>query len=262
MMSIDFSRSAIDYSDVRLCLFFFQAEDGIRDLTVTGVQTCALPISRRTRDAGDRGRRDRPEAGRRGSRVALAHPAAAARRLSPRRSGDGSGARGPRLGAARPGSTPSASGSHVPAVSVRRGRAARDPRGARRRFQRLGRHAHPDATVPARRFRLDRGVAAVARALSLRLPRRRLPLARRSRGAASARRRVRRAELGRHRGWLVMPRSLAAAGALAALLAATAVAQDPRLGRLDATRSEEHTSELQSQSNLVCRLLLEKKKKY
>src|SRR5688572_31703556 len=29
----------------------------------------------------------------------------------------------------------------------------------------------------------------------------------------------------------------------------------------DGSRSEEHTSELQSQSNLVCRLLLEKKKK-
>src|SRR2546430_13621913 len=29
---------------------------------------------------------------------------------------------------------------------------------------------------------------------------------------------------------------------------------------IDASRSEEHTSELQSQSNLVCRLLLEKKK--
>src|SRR6266478_9543842 len=28
-----------------LCFFFFQAEDGILDLTVTGVQTCALPIS-------------------------------------------------------------------------------------------------------------------------------------------------------------------------------------------------------------------------
>src|SRR5256886_3530518 len=28
------------------CFFFFQAEDGIRDLTVTGVQTCALPILR------------------------------------------------------------------------------------------------------------------------------------------------------------------------------------------------------------------------
>src|SRR2546421_31429 len=27
--------------------FFFQAEDGIRDLIVTGVQTCALPISTR-----------------------------------------------------------------------------------------------------------------------------------------------------------------------------------------------------------------------
>src|SRR5438093_5604023 len=27
------------------CLFFFQAEDGIRDWSVTGVQTCALPIS-------------------------------------------------------------------------------------------------------------------------------------------------------------------------------------------------------------------------
>src|SRR6266481_8211599 len=33
--------------------FFFQAEDGIRDGTVTGVQTCALPISAR-------GRRRRP----------------------------------------------------------------------------------------------------------------------------------------------------------------------------------------------------------
>src|SRR2546427_7217642 len=32
-------------------------------------------------------------------------------------------------------------------------------------------------------------------------------------------------------------------------------------GALTASRSEEHTSELQSQSNLVCRLLLEKKKK-
>src|SRR2546427_11365509 len=31
--------------------FFFQAEDGIRDLTVTGVQTCALPISSSRRRA-------------------------------------------------------------------------------------------------------------------------------------------------------------------------------------------------------------------
>src|SRR5438270_7367499 len=33
------------FVDVCFCFFFFfQAEDGIRDLTVTGVQTCALPI--------------------------------------------------------------------------------------------------------------------------------------------------------------------------------------------------------------------------
>src|SRR2546427_6887988 len=30
--------------DSVVVFFFFQAEDGIRDLTVTGVQTCALPI--------------------------------------------------------------------------------------------------------------------------------------------------------------------------------------------------------------------------
>src|SRR2546422_9933259 len=32
-------------SGVMLFFFFFQAEDGIRDVAVTGVQTCALPIS-------------------------------------------------------------------------------------------------------------------------------------------------------------------------------------------------------------------------
>src|SRR2546430_10058917 len=32
-------------ASVSVLFFFFQAEDGIRDLTVTGVQTCALPIS-------------------------------------------------------------------------------------------------------------------------------------------------------------------------------------------------------------------------
>src|SRR5437867_9315602 len=33
-------------------VFFFQAEDGIRDRTVTGVQTCALPISAAERGWG------------------------------------------------------------------------------------------------------------------------------------------------------------------------------------------------------------------
>src|SRR3712207_9001726 len=47
--------------------FFFQAEDGIRDIGVTGVQTCALPICERQgieelrpgyREGEDRGRDD------------------------------------------------------------------------------------------------------------------------------------------------------------------------------------------------------------
>ena len=33
------------FKDLSSYLFFFQAEDGIRDHCVTGVQTCALPIS-------------------------------------------------------------------------------------------------------------------------------------------------------------------------------------------------------------------------
>src|SRR5688572_31310912 len=60
---------------------------------------------------------------------------------------------------------------------------------------------------------------------------------------------------GRGRGRWRGPSSLATAqpGLLAALRPACPI--------LQALRSEEHTSELQSQSNLVCRLLLEKKKK-
>src|SRR5256886_6909781 len=46
-------------------------------------------------------------------------------------------------------------------------------------------------------------------------------------------------------------------------LEAVAAERSELVGRIvPRDRSEEHTSELQSQSNLVCRLLLEKKKKY
>src|SRR6266478_4142965 len=41
--------------------FFFQAEDGIRDLTVTGVQTCALPIWRPRPGGAEGALRVRPE---------------------------------------------------------------------------------------------------------------------------------------------------------------------------------------------------------
>src|SRR5699024_11671379 len=40
-------------------IFFFQAEDGIRDRNVTGVQTCALPISRRCSTSSTDGPRTR-----------------------------------------------------------------------------------------------------------------------------------------------------------------------------------------------------------
>src|SRR5258707_3051947 len=36
--------SRLAFSMAALLIFFFQAEDGIRDIGVTGVQTCALPI--------------------------------------------------------------------------------------------------------------------------------------------------------------------------------------------------------------------------
>src|SRR2546422_8256346 len=48
-----------DIDEYVLFFFFFQAEDGIRDVAVTGVQTCALPIYQREglRSAKDRGSR-------------------------------------------------------------------------------------------------------------------------------------------------------------------------------------------------------------
>src|SRR6266481_3843416 len=68
-------------------VFFFQAEDGIRDGTVTGVQTCALPILRPAAVShGERSphetgsRRCRPGAGRRSATLYPSLPADAARR--------------------------------------------------------------------------------------------------------------------------------------------------------------------------------------
>src|SRR5437868_11265839 len=63
--------SGITYDHV---VFFFQAEDGIRDRNVTGVQTCALPISLIRWSRARTGSTARPP-GRRASRP----PCAAAR---------------------------------------------------------------------------------------------------------------------------------------------------------------------------------------
>src|SRR5256884_1618705 len=68
--------------------FFFQAEDGIRDVAVTGVQTCALPISPPTRAEHRRTRRQAMESSRRGClRAALACAASASLRSEERRVG-------------------------------------------------------------------------------------------------------------------------------------------------------------------------------
>src|SRR3712207_8965173 len=59
---------------IGLFFFFFQAEDGIRDIGVTGVQTCALPIFGRLRARLDRADRQPGEEEQgRGERAAEAH---------------------------------------------------------------------------------------------------------------------------------------------------------------------------------------------
>src|SRR2546430_6519808 len=58
------------------------------------------------------------------------------------------------------------------------------------------------------------------------------------------------------------PGSIACARASLACSIANSIAGAEAADRLRLLRSEEHTSELQPQSNLVCRLLLEKKKKF
>src|SRR3989475_13311534 len=63
--------------DFLVSFFFFQAEDGIRDLTVTGVQTCALPILLHRNDVA---RLRRGAARRRDRRVS--HAAAPLRRAA------------------------------------------------------------------------------------------------------------------------------------------------------------------------------------
>src|SRR5256885_12739462 len=82
--------AAIKTSSKNRCqyLFFFQAEDGIRDYKVTGVQTCALPISRALARSlgGDAARLRRPRGANRSvdghaaSRPAARHRGAGARR--------------------------------------------------------------------------------------------------------------------------------------------------------------------------------------
>src|SRR5688572_31485714 len=82
-----------------LRFFFFQAEDGIRDLTVTGVQTCALPIcgggggARTARERGERGGGLGGGVGRGPARRAEGSRGGPARARAPALAGHGGGAR-------------------------------------------------------------------------------------------------------------------------------------------------------------------------
>src|SRR5256886_2316213 len=67
---------ASDYGLINFIHFFFQAEDGIRYLTVTGVQTCALPILTQTLAARGRAYSARP--------LPAVHRAVAGRRVQTR----------------------------------------------------------------------------------------------------------------------------------------------------------------------------------
>src|SRR6185437_15407281 len=68
--------------------FFFQAEDGIRDKLVTGVQTCALPIwARLGRDRGGRARLAGDDGPRDGDAPGPAQPAGLGQPADPRAAG-------------------------------------------------------------------------------------------------------------------------------------------------------------------------------
>src|SRR5439155_10232625 len=103
------------YRSPTLSLFFFQAEDGIRDGHVTGVQTCALPICRRSPP------RRRTPPGRRTARRSDSsgrtrrHPC----RIAARRSHRSCGARGRLRSATPPAREPRspAAAASLPALS-------------------------------------------------------------------------------------------------------------------------------------------------
>src|SRR2546426_10483574 len=115
--------------------FFFQAEDGIRDYKVTGVQTCALPISGlgAPPEPHDRERRHEPQLGV-GDRQRAAAPAARALRGSGRWTTRASRDSG-RVGGGDGGRTTEGTASGTPRAkaSAHRPRASRPARPARAR---------------------------------------------------------------------------------------------------------------------------------
>src|SRR6266513_647031 len=150
---------------VILLIFFFQAEGGIRDRNVTGVQTCALPIHRAARQGADRARGRRGDAAgvRRNGRGVRAG-GGAHRRLVP-------GGRHTLAAAARRGDDPRVGREDWARRDRARGSAHRRVRRrARRARRREG--APPPPGAGAARYRLRRAVSVLAAGGPLRAVRR------------------------------------------------------------------------------------------
>src|SRR2546426_591875 len=203
--------------------FFFQAEDGIRDYKVTGVQTCALPISTAVAAAGV----DRLPAATDRTRARRGRVAEGSRQGSRCRSGTVVRHRELRAGCAarRPGRGPRAASGHRWADGLR--------------HERLG-HTRSLSCLAPGLLRPGRGRRRL-RAIALPAAGERTGGRDREATRATARQR----QIGK--------------GRRMAQQAPQKDAMDVLQAWVD--RSEEHTSELQSPCNLVCRLLLEKKKK-
>src|SRR5438034_355944 len=229
---------------IKLFFFFFQAEDGIRDHCVTGVQTCALPICFL--------RRPSPSAGGACSTVSAGKNATCSSRTGPGKI---------RLGIARMHSTTSSTIAIGRSPKRPSGTCARKPLAAwLRKHHRLRNGppcpANPSFVPKTGPSTLDgRGEPAGGCSASnrSRFPGGTVPsflgqiCLRPSSQDLRHRRPHEREGLHRRlrRDWQHLRGASCTTGRSRSL-------------RL---RSEEHTSELQSHSDLVCRLLLEKKKK-
>src|SRR3989441_6933186 len=229
-----------------MLLFFFQAEDGIRDKLVTGVQTCALPIS--------------SAAGRSNvSRAGSFKPTATTIRPSSSCAGWPMSRPGPSFTSSPRGSSPRPLDEPLRGTEhARPTRAATSfPHGHRRGCN----GGSSDPLVPPLQV-VERGTGGEARAIEA------------GRGELFApqllaRQSDRDGEGTRHA--VYQPQVRAPALRAVARGAGHRAARNRGCGpahrgrwcdHVRGGRSEEHTSELQSLAYLVCRLLLEKKKTY
>src|SRR6266536_840013 len=148
-----------------IIIFFFQAEDGIRDPLVTGVQTCALPILRGRPDRVRARTRLRAGWDRVYGRGAVEDPARAGRQGEDRSPGRGAAGAAAAAGRACCGTRAGAVRGGSPRSGTRpRGRARRADAGAASAFE-----AASAARAGLRRVRVDARPRRLAAPAALRL---------------------------------------------------------------------------------------------